>query len=284
MNVFSDRSQGGTRRPAVAGAFYPGSANELRSDIDDFLANVEKIPIDGKIVALMVPHAGYIYSGQVAAHAYKQIEGMDFDSVIMLGVSHRVPFTGVNIYKSGAYETPLGVVKVDEELASALVDQTDLFESHDNADAAEHSLEVQVPFLQVVLSNFKIVPILMRNWNDMIGHAVSDAIVESTKAKNALIVVSTDMSHYHPYKEAVSMDDVALTSIKRMDVEQLQDDLMSGEAELCGAGAVLTTLMVAKKLGADGIEILKYANSGDVTGDKSDGVVGYFSAVIYKQE
>lgn len=282
MNIFSERNQGGTRKPAVAGAFYPGSASALKADINDYLANVEKTPIDGKIIAIIVPHAGYMYSGQVAAYAYKQIEGMSFDSVIMLGVSHRVPFSGVNILKSGAYETPLGIAKIDEELASNLTSKTDLFETNVNADAMEHSLEVQVPFLQIVLPDFKIVPILMRNWNNMIGQVIGNAIAESAKEKNILIVASTDMSHYHPYKEAVSMDDVALTSIKRMDIEQLQDDLMSGEAELCGAGAVLTTIMIAQMVGAEGIEILKYANSGDVTGDKSDGVVGYFSAVIYQ--
>ncbi|HGJ63778.1 TPA: AmmeMemoRadiSam system protein B, partial [bacterium] len=115
MNIFSNRNQGGIRRPAVAGAFYPSSSSSLREDIISYLANVEKIQIDGKIIALIVPHAGYMYSGQVASYAYKQIEGMTFDSVIALGVSHRVPFAGVNILNSGAYETPLGIVKIDEE-------------------------------------------------------------------------------------------------------------------------------------------------------------------------
>jgi hypothetical protein len=283
MGIFSSRSRSEVRKPVVAGTFYPGSASKLKSEIEEFLSNVEKLPVDGKIVAIIVPHAGYVYSGQVAAHAYKQIEGMHFDTVVMIGVSHRMPFRGAAIYKSGAYETPLGTVKVDDELASELMSQTDILEFYPDADAIEHSLEVQVPFLQVVLSDFKIVPILMRDWSGMISYAISDALAKVMKDKNVLIVASTDMSHYHPYKEAVSMDDVALTSIKRMDIEQLDDDLASGEAELCGAGGVIVTLMMAKKLGAEGIEILKYANSGDVTGDKSDGVVGYFSAVIYQK-
>ena len=282
MSIFSNRNQNGIRRPVVAGTFYPGSASTLRAEIEEFLSNVEKVPVDGKIVAIIVPHAGYVYSGQVAAHAYKQIEGLHFDTVVMIGVSHRVPFRGAAIYKSGAYETPLGTVKVDDALASELMDQTDILEFHPDADAMEHSLEVQVPFLQVVLSNFKIVPILMRDWSGMISHAISDALAKVMKDKNVLLLASTDMSHFHPYKEAVSMDDVALTSIKRIDIEQLDDDLASGEAELCGAGGVIVTLMTAKKLDAEGIKILKYANSGDVTGDKSDGVVGYFSAMIYQ--
>jgi AmmeMemoRadiSam system protein B len=283
MNIFSDKNQGGTRKPAVAGMFYPGSSSKLNADINGYLSNAEKVPINGKITALIVPHAGYMYSGQIAAYAYKQIEGMNFDSVIMIGVSHRVPFRGVAIYKSGAYETPLGTVKIDESLASELMEKTDIFGFYPNADAVEHSLEVQVPFLQVVLPELKIVPILMREWSDMIGYAISDALSEVMKDRNILLIASTDMSHYHKYKEAVSMDDVALTSIKRMDIEQLEDDLASGEAELCGAGGVIVTLMTAKKLGVEGIEILKYANSGDVTGDKSEGVVGYFSAVIYSE-
>jgi MEMO1 family protein len=281
MGIFSSRSRSEVRKPVVAGTFYPGSASKLRSEIEGFLSNVEKVPVNGKITAIIVPHAGYVYSGQVAAYAYKQIEGMHFDTVVMIGVSHRMPFRGAAIYKSGAYETPLGTVKVDDELASELMNQTDILEFYPDADAIEHSLEVQVPFLQVVLSDFKIVPILMREWSGIISYAISDALAKVMKDKNVLIVASTDMSHYHPYKEAVSMDDVAITSIKRMDIEQLDDDLASGEAELCGAGGVIVTLMTAKKLGIEGIEILKYANSGDVTGDKSDGVVGYFSAVIY---
>jgi len=284
MGIFSSRSRSEVRKPVVAGTFYPGSASKLRSEIEEFLSNVEKVPVDGKIVSLIVPHAGYVYSGQIAAHAYKQIEGMHFDTVIMIGVSHRMPFRGSAIYKSGAYETPLGTVKVDDALASELMSQTDILEFYPDADAIEHSLEVQVPFLQVILSDFKIVPILMRDWSGMISYAISDALTKVMNDKNILIVASTDMSHYHPYKEAVSMDDVALTSIKRMDIEQLDDDLASGEAELCGAGGVIVTLMTAKKLGAESIEILKYANSGDVTGDKSDGVVGYFSAVIYQRD
>jgi len=281
MGTFSSRKHSEVRRPAVAGSFYPGSASMLKAMINEFLLNVDSIPVDGNVMGLIVPHAGYMYSGQVAAYAYKQIQGMNFDTVVMIGVSHRMPFRGAAIYKSGAYETPLGNVKVDDALASELMAQTDILEFLPDADAIEHSLEVQVPFLQVVLPEFKIVPILMRDWSGIMGHAISDALAATMKDKNVLLVASTDMSHYHPYGDAVFMDDVALTSIKRMDVEQLEDDLASGEAELCGAGGVIVTLMTAKKLGAEGIEILKYANSGDVTGDKSDGVVGYFSAVIY---
>jgi len=261
--------------------FYPDSPSSLKAMINDFMAKAEEQAIDGKLVALIVPHAGYMYSGQVAAYAYKQIK-QHFDIVVLIGVSHRAPVRGASVLRSGAYETPLGAVSIDSDLVEELVSQSNIFGSSPSADAIEHSLEVQVPFLQVVLSDFRIVPILIGHWSESLCSDIAEALAKSIKDKNVLIVASTDMSHYHSYKEAVSMDDIALTSIKRMDELQLMDDLSSGEAELCGAGPVIAALMFAKKLGADGIKLLKYANSGDVTGDKSSGVVGYFAAAIYQ--
>ncbi len=282
MKSYSNGEYGRIRKPAVAGMFYPDSPSNLSSTIKGFLSKVDKLPVDKNPVALIVPHAGYMYSGQVAAHAYKQIEGLNFNTVILIGVSHRAPVRGASVYKSGAYETPLGVVEVDSDIAEKIMAQSEIFGFYPNADAMEHSLEVQVPFLQVVLSNFKIVPILMGHYSEHIISAISNALVNVIKGNEGiLLLASTDMSHYHPYKVAVNMDDIALTSIKRMDTEQLMQDLDSGECELCGAGPVIVVLMTAKKLGVSNIEILKYANSGDVTGDKSGGVVGYFSAMIY---
>ncbi len=282
MKSYSSGEYKQIRKPAVAGMFYPDSPSDLRSTIKGFLSKVDKLPIDKNPIALIVPHAGYMYSGQVAAHAYKQIEGLNFNTVVLIGVSHRAPVRGASVYKSGAYETPLGIVEVDTDLAEKIMAQSDIFGFYPNADAIEHSLEVQVPFLQMVLPNFKVVPILMGHYSEHICFTISDALVNIIKDNEGiLLIASTDMSHYHSYKMAVSMDDIALTSIKRMDTSQLMQDLDSGECELCGAGPVIVVLMTTKKLGANNIEILKYANSGDVTGDKSSGVVGYFSAAIY---
>lgn len=282
MKSYSSGEYEQIRKPAVAGMFYPDSPSNLRSTIKGFLSKVDKLPIDKNPVALIVPHAGYMYSGQVAAHAYRQIEGLNFNTVVLIGVSHRAPVRGASVYKSGAYETPLGIVEVDADLAEKIMAQSEVFGFYPSADAIEHSLEVQVPFLQVVLSNFKIVPILMGHYSEYIISAITDTLVNVIKGNEGiLLLASTDMSHYHPYRVAVNMDDIAISSIKRMDTDQLMQDLDSGECELCGAGPVIVVLMTAKKLGANNIEVLKYANSGDVTGDKSGGVVGYFSAVIY---
>jgi len=232
----------------VAGAFYPGSPSSLKAMISEFMANAEKRPIDGKLVALIVPHAGYVYSGQVAASAYKQIEGMHFDTAVLVGVSP----------------------------------QDSIFSFQPGAHAIEHSLEVQIPFLQQVLSDFKIVPILMGHWSESVCSIVSDALAKSIGGRDVLLIASTDMSHYHPYDTACRMDNIAISSIELMNTASLMDDLSSGKCELCGAAPVITILMTAEKLGADSVEILQYANSGDVTGDKSGGVVGYFAAAVYQ--
>jgi len=282
--------------------FYPESPSNLKAMINNFMANAEKRPVDGEPVALIVPHAGYVYSGQVAASAYKQIEGMHFDTVVLVGVSHRAAIRGASVYKSGSYETPLGAVEVDSDLAEELMAQDEIFSFQPGAHAIEHSLEVQVPFLQQVLSDFKIVPILMGHWSESVCSVASDALaktiirrktqdtrheilksqVSSLESSNILLIASTDMSHYHSYDTACKMDNIAISSIERMDTASLMDDLNSGRCELCGAAPVITILMTAKKLGADRIEILQYANSGDVTGDKSGGVVGYFAAAVYR--
>jgi AmmeMemoRadiSam system protein B len=280
--LFSGRGHSETRMPAVAGAFYPGSPSSLKAMINNFMANAEKHPMDGELVALIVPHAGYVYSGQVAASAYKQIEGMRFDTVVLVGVSHRSAIRGASVYRSGSYETPLGAVEIDSDLAGELMAQDDVFSFQPGAHAIEHSLEVQIPFLQQVLSDFKIVPILMGHWSESVCSIVSDALAKTISTRNTLLIASTDMSHYHPYEVAREMDNVAISSVERMDTATLMDDLSSGKCELCGAAPVITILMTAKKLGADSVEILQYANSGDVTGDKSGEVVGYFAAAIYR--
>lgn len=281
--LFSGRGRSETRAPAVAGTFYPGSPSSLRAMIDDFLAKAEKRPIDGKLMALIVPHAGYVYSGQVAASAYKQIQGMHFDTVVLMGVSHRSAIRGASVYQSGKYETPLGTVDIDSDLAEGLMAEGRIFGFQPGAHAIEHSLEVQIPFLQCVLPDFRIVPILMGYWSEAVSSTVSDALAETINGKDVMLIASTDLSHYHPYNTACELDNTAISSIKSANIPQLMDDLNSGKCELCGAAPVITALMTAKKLGADSVEALQYANSGDVTGDKSDGVVGYFAAAVYRK-
>lgn len=265
------------RRPAVAGAFYPGNRLLLQRQVDGFLAKAKRIDLEGELVALIAPHAGYIYSGPVAAYSYKQLEGKDFDTVILIGPSHRVGFAGASIYNQGSYQTPLGLVEVDSELADKIIAQDRSIRYIPQAHLREHSLEVQLPFLQRTLKDFKIVPILISDSSLKNCQILADAIFKSIEGKKVLIIASTDLSHYQPYREACQLDRVTLDAILTLNPEEV-----AKKGDMCGKAAVLTTIMVAKRLRTDKATLLKYLNSGDTAGPK-DGVVGYGAVAITKK-
>ncbi len=271
------------RPPAVAGSFYPGDPATLASDIDGYLDAAPVAKLDGRIVALISPHAGYVYSGAVAANGYALLRGADFETVIIVAPSHRFGFRGASVYGGDGYETPLGVVDVDEPLASAIRDASGSFVYEPRAHVAEHSLEVQVPFLQRALGRFRIVPIIMGSQDEGTVRTLASAIASAVRATNdpdrVLLVASSDLSHFHGYDEAVGLDSVVLEHVEAFDPEGLLRALAGGECEACGGGPMATVMMAARSLGASHAKVLKYANSGDVTGDRS-GVVGYMSAVL----
>jgi len=270
------------RPPAVAGAFYTSNPEDLSAQIKDFISKVPTKTLPGKIIALIAPHAGYMYSGQVAAYGYKLIEGKSFDAVIVIAPSHRVAFNGSSVYAQGAYQIPLGLIPVDTELTQQLIKQDVSISYVRQAHTQEHSLEVQLPFLKSLLGDFRLIPIVMGPYYDFAAcESLSESIYKVVKDKNVLIVASSDLSHYHPYNTAVKLDKIVIDHVKNFDAKALFQDTSSGRCEACGAGPIITTMLLAKKLGANKSEVLYYANSGDVTGDKS-GVVGYMSAVFYK--
>ncbi len=269
------------RESVIAGSWYPGDPKILAYEIDGFLKNAQAQPLDGRVVALIVPHAGYIYSGQIAAHSYKHVEGKTFDVVIVIGPSHRAYFQGASVYNKGGYRTPLGIVPVDVGLANRIIAQSPMISFVPSAHMQEHSVEIQLPFLQVAMGEFNFVPIVMGDQERHTCEELAEAIYRSASDKRILIVGSSDLSHFHTYEKAVKLDSVALDNIKRMDADGLLNDLKSGLCEACGGGPMAVAMMVAKRLGADRPRLLKYANSGDVTGDKGS-VVGYASAVFYK--
>ena len=269
------------RKSVIAGSWYPGNPGILSSDIDGFLKNVPAEFSDGEVVALISPHAGYVYSGQIAAYSYKLVEGKTFDAVVVIGPSHRTRFQGASIYNKGGYETPLGIVPVDAELANEIIAQSQMISFDPTAHMQEHSIEIQLPFLQVVLGEFSFVPIVMGDQNSQTCKELANAIFRSVADKRVLIIGSSDLSHFHSYERAVKLDSVVLDHIRKMDPEELLKDLQRGTCEACGGGPIAVVMMVAERLGADRAKLLKYANSGDVTGDKS-GVVGYASAAFYK--
>jgi len=269
------------RQARWSGPFYDNSPKALRETVEAFLKKVDQKKLTGDLIALISPHAGYVYSGQVAAYAYRQLEEEDFDTVILLGPSHRVPVKGASVYGEGWWKTPLGKVKVDSEFAKEIINKHQLFHFDEKAHKDEHSLEVQLPFLQATLKDFEIVPIVVNDSSGEFCQLLADAIVRSKGKKKILIVASTDMSHYHPYGRACLIDGVAIRDLENFNLDSLRRHVSSGKAELCGGAAVFTAVLAAKALGANKIKLLKYANSGDVTGDKSR-VVGYGAFAVMR--
>jgi AmmeMemoRadiSam system protein B/AmmeMemoRadiSam system protein A len=271
------------REPAVAGAFYPDKPEVLSRDVKKYLENAKKEKMEGEIVALVSPHAGYMYSGRVAAYAYQMLEGKHFDSVVVVAPSHRALFKGASLYDRGGYRTPLGVVPIDTELSRKMMERRKEIQFLPEAHFQEHSLEVQIPFLQVVLKTFKLIPIVMEPyWSWETCQYLASAIAEAVKGKNVLLVASSDLSHFHSYEEAVKLDQIVLDHIDRFDPEGLNRDLRNGRGEACGGGPIISIMLAAKALGANKGKVLKYLNSGDVTGDRSR-VVGYAAGVFYKK-
>ncbi|MCK4403764.1 MAG: AmmeMemoRadiSam system protein B [candidate division Zixibacteria bacterium] len=273
------------RKPTVANQFYPGDPVTLTRQITAFFKKAKKEPIPGKIIGLIAPHAGYMYSGQVAAYAFKLLEGFSFETVVVICPTHIALFRGASIYNGGAYETPLGVIAVDTSLAGKMADANErVFLSTKGHGfvgmRGEHSLEVELPFLQLVLGKFKLVPIVIGDQDQATCEALAEALIKSLKGESALIVASSDLSHFHPYDEAVRLDNIVINHVNSFDAEALFSDLAAGTCEACGGSPVVATMLAAKGLGADKAKVLKYANSGDVTGDRS-GVVGYMAAVLY---
>jgi AmmeMemoRadiSam system protein B len=282
------------RKPAVAGYFYPKDKEELTKTVDDFISNVKHKQIDGKILGLMSPHAGYLFSGQVAAYSYSQIKDTQYDTVILLGPSHRVYLKGASVGNWGAYATPLGKVKVNKELVTSLLSIGEPFHFVEQAHIMEHSVETQIPFLQRVLKNFDIVPIVMGPLSFIKCKKVSDALVKIAKKRNVLFVASSDMSHFPDYSNANTVDRKTLALIE----EGNPDSVFSSEKKLlkkgipnlsttlCGLSSVVTVMMTVKQLGGNAVTILHYANSGDISihgHRETRRVVGYGAVAFYKQ-
>jgi len=273
------------REPAVNGMFYPDDPVVLRKDIEDYIRSAVVPEMKEHIVGIISPHAGYMYSGKVAAHAFKMVVKKSYDSVILIGPGHRAYFNGAALWDKGSFRTPLGNVDIDEDIAVEMIKTGGIMKTSLDTHKGEHSLEVQIPFLQIVLDRFKIVPIVM-------GIQTIDACRElvqimstilQTSKKRLLVVGSTDLSHYYSYTEAKKLDGYVVKCLDMFDIPGMIDLFETGKAEACGAGPIIVTMMLSEILGADHGRVLKYANSGDVSGDKSS-VVGYVSAAFCRPQ
>ncbi|MGB8951899.1 MAG: AmmeMemoRadiSam system protein B [Candidatus Aminicenantales bacterium] len=269
----------GTRKPVWAGKFYEQNPERLSSQIDAFLQAEKTNPIPpNKIFALIVPHAGYVYSGPVAASAYSLVLGKDFETVVIIGPSHYFGFDGCSIYPKGGFETPLGVAKIDESLASDISNASG-FSFIPQAHEEEHSLEVQVPFIQKVLPRAKIVPIVMGFPSEHTVRRLANALAGVLPQKKILVVASTDMSHFLSRESANHLDRNTISLIQSLSINTLLRKVERGENILCGGGAVAAALLYAQKIGTPRVEVLSYADSSKRGGPETK-VVGYLAAAI----
>lgn len=268
------------RVPAVAGMFYPAEENELRNEISMLLSGSETRAVPGNIRAIIAPHAGYLYSGRTAAYAYKMLEGKKFSTVVVISPSHREYFPGACIFEGSAYRTPLGDIPVNEALREKVLDGAKDIFSGTKGHRLEHALEVQLPFLQMLLEGFTVLPIVIGDQHKSFVYELADRLARSVDDKT-LIVASSDMSHFHTKQKAYNLDSVVEERIKAFDYEGLLTDLELRRCEACGGGPIAAVMRTASLLGAKKSMIIDRSDSGDVTGDNSE-VVGYLSAVLYE--
>ena len=272
------------RKSVLAGSWYPGNKQALTEAIEGYLAEADAKPPEGDLKALIVPHAGHIYSGPVAGHAYGLLRGKDINRVVMIGPSHRVAFRGVSVNLQSGYETPLGIVPVDQELAKKIIDADPLIRHVSKAHASEHALEIQIPFLQSVLKDFQIVPIIMGEQDFRTCSRLAEVLSEIIGGLDkTLLLASTDLSHYHSDKQARALDSEFIDQVREFSPKGLSRALSSGRCEACGGGPTITVMLTAQAWGANHSQILHYAHSGDVTGDGSE-VVGYVAAALYEDK
>lgn len=285
------------RTPEVAGQFYPADSTELERTVERFLEEAPQIPLEGEVVALLAPHAGYSYSGSVEGYSYRTLRGSSLNTVIILGAAHYFPTEEAALFDGEAYETPLGQVKVDQELIRELLKATPLFVVNKKAHQREHSVETQIPFLQKTLDSFQVVPIVIGisqlSTYRQIGEAMARVIQQQeTRGKKVLIVASSDLSHYPNDEDARAVDSSTLQALLTMNPQSFSQvnaqwmgkGIRNLACTYCGEGALTTVMIAAKALGADRARLLRYANSSDVPFGEKGRVVGYASVVFLRGE
>ncbi|MGB7956442.1 MAG: MEMO1 family protein [Candidatus Nitrosopolaris sp.] len=281
--------KGNRRAPAVAGVFYPSAADELNQLIELSFKERRFGPGDlppskelgrRRIYGIISPHAGYIYSGAVAANGYYETSSMNFDRVVIIGPNHYGIGIGLATVRDGIWDTPLGPVEIDTELASRISENSGILDFDDLAHSRDHCLEVQLPFLQYIKKNqFKLVPIIMIMQDKVTASEIGESIADSTRALNALLIASSDFTHYEPNSEAHRKDRELIEAILSLDISIFYSTLERLDVSACGYGAIASIMTAAKALGATKGELLRYATSGDIIGDTNN-VVGYASIIF----
>jgi AmmeMemoRadiSam system protein B len=273
------------RKPCQAGAFYPGTKDSLIKSLEDCFQNLgpcrkPSVNFEGrrKIKGVVCPHAGYIYSGPIAAYSYLALaEDGKPDFAVIIGPNHTGVGSGVSIMVDGVWETPLGKLEIDKETAENIFSFTNIIDINETAHEYEHSIEVQIPFLQYLYGEeIKIIPICMMMQDLETAIEVGDSIFKGIKDSNYVVIASTDMTHYEPQVEAEKKDKEVIDSIINLDEKRLNRAIREKNVSMCGYGPTIAFIKIMKLIGAVNVKLLKYGTSGDVTGDTSS-IVGYAS-------
>lgn len=274
------------RHTEVAGSFYPLQENTLRKSVDSFVQNAEVLDLHKNRTpgVLFVPHAGYIYSGDTAGHAYRLLKGRRYDFVVVIGPSHRNLFKGFQIFNGDYYETPLGRVPVAKDRVIQLMKDNPCIVSNNSYERGEHSVEVQIPFLQHTLGNFRLIPVLAGEVSLDTARSFADSLYRIFRERSCLVVISTDLSHFHSLDQARIMDEETLRLIVNMESGKLEENILTGKNEACGCQAVLAGIEYARKWGFEKPVLLKYDTSASGGPKDTSRVVGYGALASFKKE
>ena len=266
------------RPPYFAGSFYPAQPNVLQTNIQEMLNKSAHNFLFPDLHTIIAPHAGYAYSGLTAAYAYNSVKGKKYSTIIILSPSHQEYFPCISIYDGDAYQTPLGLVSINHDVAEKLAASSKRINRGIEGHGREHAIEVQLPFLQIVLNDFTIVPVVMGDQDDIFVESLAESLAAVINDET-LIVVSSDLSHYHSQQKAEQMDEKIEQRIEALDYNGLASDLKSGKSEACGGGLILSILKALEQK-TNTAKVLHRTTSGEVTQDFRQ-VVGYLSAAIY---
>ena len=270
------------RTPAVAGTFYPEDEKGLKELIQNCLSVSDSRNFDTKLISLVSPHAGIVYSGQVAGYAYNLLKDREIENILILAPSHHEYFVGGTIYDGDAYATPLGEIPINSDISQKISESSQHIQFSTIGHEKEHSLEVQLPFLQEVLNNdFNLIPLIIGNITLDIAEEIADSVASVILAaeEDILLIASTDLSHFHDQEKANVLDNRTAEYIESMSIDMLYNECDNGNCEACGINPLTVVMKASQILGASNVDILKYATSGDVSGDYTS-VVGYLSAAI----
>ncbi|MEW6074787.1 MAG: AmmeMemoRadiSam system protein B [Candidatus Omnitrophota bacterium] len=275
------------KEPSVSGQFYPSNPTVLKEQLDSFIKKADPKEASGRIFALVCPHAGYQFCGPAAAFGYSLIKGKPYKTVVVIGPSHHYAFSGISVYPKGKFRTPLGDIEIDEEFVSKLLNKEPAVTFDALAFAKEHSIEVQLPFLQAALSDFKLVPVVMGNCSFSECQKLAVLLKSAIGIrKDVLVVASTDFYHGYDFREAKTIDMTTVSYIERMDSSGLFSALQEGKAQLCGGFPVVTTLLLSKAFMCNKVTPLRCTNSAEVTNRMQTGTwtVGYGSLAVYEEK